>query len=307
VSWLRRPRTRVISALRARLGVNAIDQRIDETNRLLADLNHARHDAQTRLAALEELTRELEVWRFMAWLRRAQPPSDRLVSVVTATRDRASYVARSIDSVLAQAHGNVELIVVDDGSTDETAAVLDKATTDPRVRTVRTEGVGVCAARNRALELVTGSVVAYLDDDNRMDPHWTLAVAWAFDQWPNTRILYGARLIDDEAAARGRAPGGLPMMQFTPFDRAGLRAGNFMDTNVLAHRSDDPEAHFDEDLSAYGDWDLALRLTESNEPRELPAIACAYSTNAPGRLSDASPGELQRNAAHIRRKLAERG
>jgi hypothetical protein len=95
-------------------------------------------------------------------------------------------------------------------------------------------------------------------------------------------------------------------MQFVPFDRAALRQGNFMDTNVIAHRAGESEARFDEDLSAYGDWDLALRLTESTAPRELPVVACAYSTDAPGRLTDAGAASLRREAEHIQKKLEAR-
>ena len=56
----------------------------------------------------------------MAWLERARPTSERLVSVITPTRNRAETLERCIDSVLAQAHTEFELVVIDDGSEDGT-------------------------------------------------------------------------------------------------------------------------------------------------------------------------------------------
>jgi glycosyltransferase involved in cell wall biosynthesis len=208
---------------------------------------------------------------------------------------------RAIESVLAQEYRRLELVVVDDGSLDETPGVLGKFD-DRRIRVVRTDGVGVCAARNRALDVVTGDVVAYLDDDNLMLPLWCKAVVWAFDQRPDANVLYGARLIDDVVRARKEGEGALPSMQFEAFDFDVLTEHNFTDMNVLAHRVGLPEGRFDESVSTYGDWDLFWRLTRHRPPIELPVIACHYSTDGDHRLS-AHPDDLHDREA-IRAKFA---
>ena len=61
---------------------------------------------------------------------------------------------------------------------------------------------------------------------------------------------------------------------------------NLADMGALAHRAGLPEARFDPALVCSGDWDLLLRLTGDRDPLVLPAIACIYATDAPGRLSD---------------------
>ena len=254
-----------------------------------------RSDIVLRRLAVAE--RELEIWRFMAWLERARPASERLISVITPTRNRAEILERCVDSVLAQAHTTFELLVVDDGSEDETPDLLARCT-DPRVRPFRTEHVGVSAARNHGLERATGSVVAYLDDDNIMDPLWLMAVARAYDQRPETPILYGARLDDWNATGR------LPVLRLERFDRKRLEMENIADTNVIAHRRDHPEAHFDEEFSFCADWDLMLRLTRGKPPYVLPAIACDYSTQAPARLSDRPIGALREEQARVIAKHA---
>ncbi|MGF7022912.1 glycosyltransferase [Brachybacterium tyrofermentans] len=92
-----------------------------------------------------------------------------LVSVAISTRNRAQYLADSIDSVLAQTFEDFELIIVDDGSEDGTRGAVE-AYTDPRVRYVRQEPAGISAARNRAADLSRGFFTAVHDDDDIMLP-----------------------------------------------------------------------------------------------------------------------------------------
>ena len=86
-----------------------------------------------------------------------------------ATRDGERYLAPAIDSVLAQTHGDLELLIVDDGSTDGTVAIAaEYANRDPaRVRRVASPGgEGPCRARNRALADARGPLVCWLDQDD---------------------------------------------------------------------------------------------------------------------------------------------
>jgi Glycosyl transferase family 2 len=234
---------------------------------------------------LDELQRTLAVFTFDAWLDLERPESDVTVTVVMATRNRAAHLGAAIDSVREQRHKRWELIVVDDGSTDSTLEILAEVQ-DLQVRVLHSDHIGACAARNVALAAATGDVVTYLDDDNIMHPGWLQAVAWAFSRNPHDDVLYGARIIDDARAAISGSPGGLPFVHFVAFDRERLARGNLADMNVIAHRREHPEARFDEQLSELGDWELFARLTESRDPLELPATACAYGTTASDRLSD---------------------
>src|SRR5262245_17659232 len=90
------------------------------------------------------------------------------VSVVIPTYNRAAIVGGTIESVLAQTHGDVEVVVVDDGSTDETPEAVGRF--DGRVTYIRQENLGVEAARKRGLARATGRYVNFLDDDDVMLP-----------------------------------------------------------------------------------------------------------------------------------------
>ena len=95
---------------------------------------------------------------------------DPLVSVILPTFNRSSYLRQALDSVLNQTFEDFEVLVVDDGSTDNTARVV-RAIDDPRVRYVYQQNAGRSAARNRGLENARGDLIAFLDDDDEYLPH----------------------------------------------------------------------------------------------------------------------------------------
>jgi glycosyltransferase involved in cell wall biosynthesis len=90
-------------------------------------------------------------------------------SVVIPTFNRGRVVADAIDSALAQTHRELEVIVVDDGSTDDTAERVARVR-DDRVRYVRRQHAGVAAARNAGIAAATGDLVAFLDSDDVWKP-----------------------------------------------------------------------------------------------------------------------------------------
>lgn len=96
-------------------------------------------------------------------------PNFPLISVVVATYNRADYIRESIDSVLGQTFRDFEIIVVDDGSEDETAEVVQNYS-DPRVRLLKQSNRGIAAARNAAAKISNGYFTAIHDDDDIMLP-----------------------------------------------------------------------------------------------------------------------------------------
>lgn len=102
-----------------------------------------------------------------------------LVSVIIPTFNRAYCLRRAIDSVLNQTHRKVEVIVVDDGSTDETSDLVRSVySANKQVRYVHQANSGVSAARNHGFALATGEFVSLLDSDDEWYP-WKLSVQLA--------------------------------------------------------------------------------------------------------------------------------
>lgn len=92
-----------------------------------------------------------------------------MVSVIIPTFNREKTIEKSIRSVLAQTYSNFELIVVDDGSTDSTKAVIDEIT-DHRIRYYRQNNEGACSARNKGISLSKGDYIAFHDSDDIWRP-----------------------------------------------------------------------------------------------------------------------------------------
>lgn len=98
------------------------------------------------------------------------------VSVVVCTYNGARVIRDCMDGLLRVDYPNFEVVVVNDGSTDETAAIVGQYP----FRLINTENRGLSAARNAGMEAATGEIVAYTDDDARPDPHWLQYLAHTY-------------------------------------------------------------------------------------------------------------------------------
>jgi len=127
--------------------------------------------------------------------------SGQRVSVVIAAYNVGPYVAETVASALGQTHADREIIIVDDGSTDDTLAVARRlAATDQRVRVVATPNGGPAAARNTALLAARGEFVALLDSDDLIQPEYLARQLAVLDANPD------AAIVSANAVNRGGGP-----------------------------------------------------------------------------------------------------
>lgn len=119
-----------------------------------------------------------------------------LVSVIIPTYNRALICRTAVESVLSQTHGNVEIVVVDDGSKDNTREVISGL--DDRVKYIYQANAGVSAARNTGLGAATGDYIAFLDSDDSWLP-WKLEVQLnVFRAFPEAGMVWTDMLAVDE-------------------------------------------------------------------------------------------------------------
>ncbi len=219
------------------------------------------------------------------------------VSVVLPTRDHAAFLPRSLGSVLNQSERSLECIVVDDASTDGTAAWLS-AVDDPRVRVVRLDRpVGAAAARNRALELAVGRFVAFQDSDDEWLPDKLERQLAAFDASPPPAVVYCGLWIDRDGK---RDPAGADLLG-DPFTRILAYTGTVTTPTLVIDRAAvGEELHFDEHLPAMQEWDLLLRIARAHTIACVPDPLYVWYQHGGLRVSDAS------NQVRARRIIIEK-
>lgn len=114
-----------------------------------------------------------------------------MVSVIVPVYNVAPYLPECIESILGQTYHNLELILVDDGSTDKSGAICDAyAERDSRVRVVHKANEGVSAARNTGLDLARGEYISFVDSDDTIDLDTYEACLEAYRQYPEVHVLH---------------------------------------------------------------------------------------------------------------------
>jgi glycosyltransferase involved in cell wall biosynthesis len=142
-----------------------------------------------------------------------------LVSVMIGAYNAAPYLGEAIESALTQDYEPLELIVVDDGSTDGTAEV---ARSFAQVKVIEQENGGNGAARNRAVENASGELYAFLDADDRFTPGKLTLQKAALDADPGLDMVFGhvreflSPELDEETRAKLRPPAPEPMPWTAP-------------------------------------------------------------------------------------------
>jgi hypothetical protein len=270
-----------LAALRAAVVAGEVRSREDARRQVEAALAAPRHALQAqsaRLRLLEDLL--VSAQESAAPAAMADTP---LVSIVMPTWNRAACLGDAIRSVLAQTWPHWELLVVDDGSVDGTAALL-AGFDDPRIRCTRIDNSGPSAARNHALRQARGELVAYLDSDNAWFPGFLAGAVAAFAGDPALELGYGV------LATESHGGEGLRLLA-EAFDRGRLEAANYIDLNAVVHRRALYQrlGGFDESLPRLVDWDLVLRYTAQKPARALPVLAARYRVRDAQRITDTVP------------------
>ncbi len=115
-----------------------------------------------------------------------------MVSIILCTYNRSSLLLRAVQSVLAQTMQEWELIVIDDGSTDTTGAIMERmAGSEKRIRYFRQRNMGLAKARNAGLRRARGSYICFVDSDDELTPsHIALRVKY-LKSHPEVDFLHG--------------------------------------------------------------------------------------------------------------------
>lgn len=185
-----------------------------------------------------------------------------VVSVIVLTFNRATLLAETVDAVLQQTYRDLELIVVDNMSEDDTPRYLESLA-DPRVRFLRNPNHGVLAVnRNLGIRGALGRYIAFCDDDDTWLPHKLERQIAVLEANPDAALCYTNTL-----AVRDRSDPGTPVFDKPVRDRLFQRLiwTNFIcNSSVLLRRAVLDEVGLPDEnpaLTPYDDYDLWLRIT----------------------------------------------
>ncbi|MHC4051688.1 glycosyltransferase [Bradyrhizobium sp. 25ACV] len=217
--------------------------------------------------------------RLVPALRQPLPSSSTWsVSVVIPAKNVAAYVGETLTSALAQGEVS-EVIVVDDGSTDNTTGVV-RGIRDPRLRLITNDSAGVSAARNLGARYARGDWLLFLDADDRLRPGAVAALLEAARGAPQAVLVYGDyNTIDSEGHQIGRR--GLLKGRRKPSGDVltRLAAGNFIVNGGIAlARAEAFRAigGFDTSLRYCEDWHCWCRLAAIGEFEFAPKLLLDY-------------------------------
>lgn len=217
-----------------------------------------------------------------------------LISVVIATYNMGQYIDQAVDSILKQTWERLEVVIVDDGSTDNTPAVMERYKGDARVIYIQNQNQGQPKAKNCGIKNTRGEFIAFCDADDFWEPN-KLEVQMPLFNNPKVGIVYSEVSNIDENNNRytksanekrhtGKVTNQLLVENFVPFG-----------TSVIRRECIERNGIFDEDFRMGIDWDLWLRYSLDWEFAYTPERTYIYrvwsgqmSTNYRGRYDYAT-------------------
>jgi glycosyltransferase involved in cell wall biosynthesis len=208
------------------------------------------------------------------------------ISVVVPAYNAESYIAESIKSVLQQSFTNWELIIIDDGSTDNTAEIANTFLTDHRITLIKQANKGVSAARNAGIRAAKGGYITFLDADDTYLPSnlsekYSVFVNNGAIDFVYCDMMQCDEKLNDERIIKGVSPDNLftKVMQWPGDTIPGLSSNIMVKAPLMQERF-----LFDENLSNCADRYMKILLSKSLTAEHIPKALVKYR-NLPGSMS----------------------
>lgn len=113
-----------------------------------------------------------------------------LISVIVPIYQVEAYLEECLDSILNQTYRQLEIILIDDGSTDRCGDICDRyASQDSRIKVIHQTNQGLSAARNAGMDMATGEFISFIDSDDYIDPHFYEKMVQGFLNYPEAPII----------------------------------------------------------------------------------------------------------------------
>lgn len=203
------------------------------------------------------------------------------ISVIMPTRNRDYVISNAIESILNQNYNDLELIIINNGSVDNSRDIILSYKDKLNLIYVEMGNVSISEARNIGLKLSTGELIAYLDDDNEWEKNYLSNIINEFRKNSSLMYCYSALEVYDSE--------NLPLSTlYKKYDRISLLYANYIDINIFVHKKEllDIYGLFDVSLSRLVDWDFILRYTKKTNGKFLNIVGTKYYTTAKNRITE---------------------
>jgi glycosyltransferase involved in cell wall biosynthesis len=219
-----------------------------------------------------------------------------LVSLVVLCHDYGRHLPEAIESALAQDYPQLEVLVVDDGSTDDSLEVARRY--EPRARVLTQANQGLARTCNRGVREANGELFAFVSADDRLEPTYVSELAAALERQPDAAFAYCA------ATLFGAESGVMPSRPFSAYSL--IRGRNYINGSALTRR----EAYLDaggypEDLpeGAFDDWDFWLTMVERGyRGTYVPKPLLHWRRHEGGSKNPASRGTTAVETARVKQR-----
>lgn len=193
------------------------------------------------------------------------------VSVVLPTYNQAEYLPQALDSVLNQTWRDYELVVVNDGSTDDTPRILDEYQQRHSFTVIHQENQKLPRALNTGFRLARGQYLTWTSSDNVMLPHMLEALVDALDCHPQVGLVYADwEVIDEHGVVTGS-------VQTLDFDRYLLMRTNYINACFLYRRAcQDAVGLYDPEYVHAEDWEYWWRISHSFKMMRVSQVLYQY-------------------------------
>lgn len=231
--------------------------------------------------------------------------SDPKISVVTTVYNREKYLAKAIESVLAQSYSNFELLIWDDGSTDNSLQIAQEyAATDKRIRVVAHQHLGLAWTLKKALVTISGTYFGLLDSDDILHKDALLETHTVLETQPEIGMVYSEyRVMDEEGniGAQGKrcqipySPQRL-LIDFMTFHFRLIRRSVYEEVGGIRPEFDTAE-----------DYDLCLRLSEITQIVQIKKPLYYYRVHQNSICSQKQSQQIQETTKAINQAIKRRG
>jgi glycosyltransferase involved in cell wall biosynthesis len=225
------------------------------------------------------------------------------VSVLIPTYNQAAYLPAAIESVLQQTWSDLELIVVNDGSTDQTRRVLRRFESEPRIRITHQENKKLPGALNTGLRQARGEFLTWTSSDNLMLPTMLETLVKALRLNPEVSLVYADwELINRDANVLG-------VIRTLDYDPYLLMRTNYINACFLYRRiCQDEVGFYNANYLHVEDWEYWLRLSERFQMMHVPQVLYQYRVHPDSLTSRVvlSQAEMTSGQRQLIRKLRSR-